>query len=185
MKTNSYEVEELGLPGVLLIKPKVFPDARGFSVVPYSEEDFVQLGITARFVQDYTSHSVKNVIRGLHFQRAPHMQGKLVRCSSGEIMDVVADYNPAAPTYGMYVTATLRAEDQATLFIPGRYAHGFCVLSDEAVTEYKMSDMHIPEFAGGIRWNDPFFGILWPVTNPILSEQDKAWPLLSPIAQKR
>ncbi len=171
-----FTVEKLSLPGVLLIKPKVFSDVRGYSVVPYHKEEFEKLGITVQFVHDYTSYSVKDVIRGLHFQRAPHAQDKLVRCTKGKILDVVADCDPASATFGTHVSAMLTSEDQTMLYIPGRYAHGFCVVSDDSIVEYKMSDVYHPESAGGVLWNDPLLHIEWPTATPILSDQDTKWP---------
>lgn len=184
MSAQDFAVQELTLPGVLLIRPKVFPDGRGLSAVAYIESDFAELGITTRFVQDYVSVSKRGVVRGLHFQRAPHAQDKLVRCSFGEIFDVAVDFDPTSPTYGEYASALLNAEEQTMLFVPGKYAHGFCVASGRAVTEYKLSDVRYAELEGGIRWNDPSLSIRWPVREPILSEKDAAWPLM-PIAPAR
>jgi len=169
---------ELVLPGVLLITPMVRRDDRGFSANVYTVEDFVVCGVASSFVQDFTSRSKKNVVRGLHFQRAPYMQDKLVRCTYGEIFDVAADCDPKSPTYGKYVSVLLKGNEQSTLYIPGKYAHGFCVLSEEAVVEYKLSDIYHPESVGGVRFDDSLLGISWPVSSPILSEQDKSWPSL-------
>lgn len=185
MNSRNFEVTELGLPGVLLLKPKVNLDLRGFSAVSYGMEEFEKLGISTQFIQDYTSVSSKNVIRGLHFQKKPYGQDKLIRCSSGEIFDIIADCEPASPSYGKYVSAKLNAEEQTILYIPGKYAHGFCVTSDKAITEYKMSDSYHPDSADGIRWDDPFFGFNWPIEEPILSEQDASWPLLMTIAPNK
>lgn len=174
-----FAVERLSLPGVLLIRPQVFHDDRGSSMVTYNAEEFAKLSITADFKQDFISRSVKNVIRGIHFKRAPHMQDKLVRCVSGEIFDVVADYNPASPTFGTYVSVSLRAEEPVMLYVPGRYAHGFCVVSDDASVEYKIAGKYSPEHASGIPWNDHLLNIAWPVAEPIISEQDKSWEPLT------
>ena len=175
---EGFSIKELALPGVFFIQPKMYTDPRGLSVVPYSLEDFSALGITSRFVQDYTSRSVKNTIRGLHFQKPPRSQDKLVRCSFGRMFDVVADVDPSSPTFGTYVSAILTGDEQSMLFVPGKYAHGFCVLSDEAVTEYKMTDVYAPECASGVRWDDSVLHIDWPVEHPMVSEQDSSWPLL-------
>lgn len=172
-----FVAQELALPGVLKIMPKVFSDERGFSSVTYTPEEFEGFGIGTRFVQDYSSRSHKGVIRGMHFQRVPHAQDKLVRCAYGEIFDVAIDHDPASPMYGTSVSATLCADEQSMLFIPGRYAHGFCVLSDEAIVEYKLGDTYHPGCAGGVRYDDPVFAIQWPVTEPIVSKQDMSWPL--------
>lgn len=173
--SSLFSIRELSLPGVLLITPKIFSDARGYSVVPYNAEKFKKLGITADFTQDFRSYSVKNVIRGLHFQRAPYMQDKLVRCTQGEIFDVVADHNPTSPTFGTSVSATLADKEQTILYVPGKYAHGFCVTSDTAVVEYKIAGAYKPQSAGGVLWDDPLLHIAWPTSSPILSEADRSW----------
>lgn len=178
--TSLFEVEELALPGVLKLTPKIFADDRGFLTATYVSDAFATLGITAAFVQDNSSHSRKGVIRGMHFQRPPHAQDKLVRCAHGEVLDVAADHDPSSPTYGMHVVVTLTDKDQTLLYIPGKYAHGFCVLSDEAVVEYKMNDTYHPECAGGVPYNDPALNIPWPITDPILSKQDTSWAPLPP-----
>ena len=179
---NSFSITELGLPGVLLITPTVHRDERGFSATVYETQEFATLGITAEFVQDYVSYSKKNVIRGFHFQHAPHTQDKLVRCATGRVFDVALDHNPASPTFGTHISVELDAHKGEMLFIPGHYAHGFCVLSDEdALVEYKLGGAYHPESASGVRWNDPLFAVNWPISSPILSEQDKTWPLLSSV----
>ena len=178
-QSSLFEIHELSLPGVLLITPKIFSDVRGHSVVSYVAEEFERCGIMADFIQDFKSYSIKNVIRVLHFQRAPHMQDKLVRCTQGKIFDVAADYNPASATFGTYVSVILTADEQTMLYIPGKYAHGFCVLSDTAIVEYKIAGAYKPESAGGVPWNDPLLHIAWPISTPILSEQDKLWKPLS------
>src|SRR3989344_6124740 len=173
-----FEIHELSLPGVFLIRPKIFSDARGYSVVIYTAEEFAKIGIIADFKQDFKSYSVQGVIRGLHFQHAPHRQDKLVRPTQGEIFDVAADCNPESPTFGTSVSVTLTANEQTMLYIPGKYAHGFCVLSDTAIVEYKIAGVYSPEHASGVPWNDPLLNITWPISQPILSEQDTSWRLL-------
>ena len=173
-----FEIKELALPGVLLIQPKLWKDDRGFFVETFHKEALIAAGITDEFVQDNLSFSRKGVLRGLHYQKAPHAQAKLVRCVFGKVFDVAADYNPASATFGNYVSAILSGDTQAILYIPKQYAHGACVLSDEAILEYKMSDYYAPECAGGVRYDDPAFNIAWPVAVPILSEQDRSWELL-------
>ncbi|MDP2594125.1 MAG: dTDP-4-dehydrorhamnose 3,5-epimerase family protein, partial [bacterium] len=143
-----FDIRELSLPGVLLITPKTFTDVRGYSTVTYNAEEFAKLGIPADFKQDFKSYSIHSVIRGLHFQRAPHRQDKLVRPTQGEIFDVAADYDPESPTFGTSVSVTLTAETM--FYVPGKYAHGFCVLSDTAVVEYKIAGVYSPEHAGGV-----------------------------------
>ena len=175
-----FEVKELELSGVLLIAPKFRHDERGFSVNVYNADIFSTYGIPASFVEDFTSRSKKGVLRGLHFQRAPHMQDKLVRCTQGEIFDVAADCDHASPTYGKYLSARLTGDEQTTLYIPGKYAHGFCVVSDEAIVEYKLGDTYHPESVGGARFDDKLLAIEWPVSDPIISEQDGSWaPLVT------
>lgn len=178
MANSSFETKELDLPGVLLIQPKRWDDSRGFFVETFHQEALAAAGITHPFVQDNLSFSKKNVLRGLHFQKPPHAQAKLVRCTSGEIFDVAVDCNPDSETFGKSVEATLSGENQNMLYIPAEYAHGFCVLSSEAIVEYKVSDYYHPECASGVRYNDQAFAISWPVHELVLSEQDTRWPIL-------
>lgn len=178
---TSFTAKELALPGVLLITPKLFPDSRGFFVETFHKEALAAAGITDVFVQDNLSLSRRGVVRGLHYQKTPHAQAKLVRCASGKIFDVVADHDPASATFGVSVSVELSGDTQAMLYVPGRYAHGFCAVSDEAIIEYKVSDYYAPECAGGVAYNSPLFAVQWPVTDPILSAQDKLWPVLSKI----
>lgn len=178
MAQSSFQVQELELPGVLLIQAKRWDDARGFFVETFHQEAMVIAGITHPFVQDNLSFSKQNVVRGLHFQKAPYAQAKLVRCAAGEIYDVVADHDRTSPTFGKHIGVMLSGQQQNMLYVPPQYAHGFCVLSDEAVVEYKVSDYYHPESASGVRYDDPTFAIQWPVHDPILSEQDSHWPLL-------
>lgn len=168
--------KELELPGVVLIRPKRFDDSRGFFTETFHADALSAIGITDRFVQDNLSFSKKDVIRGLHFQKPPHAQAKLVRCAAGEILDVVADHNPSSPTFGRSVSVRLSGDTQEMLYVPAQYAHGFCVLSDTALVEYKVSDYYHPETAGGVRYDSPAFGIVWPVAEPVLSPQDEKWP---------
>jgi len=178
MSTSSFDIQELDLPGVLLIQPKRWDDIRGFFVETFHQEAMASAGVEHSFVQDNLSFSRKEVLRGLHFQKEPHAQAKLVRCVSGEIFDVAADHNPDSATFGKHVTATLSGDKQNMLYVPARYAHGFCVLSEEALVEYKVSDYYHPECVSGMRYDDPVFAIAWPVQNPTLSDQDKVLPLL-------
>jgi len=178
MARSSFEIQKLNLPGVLLIQPKRWEDERGFFMETFHKEALMAAGITDEFVQDNLSYSKKNVLRGLHYQKAPHAQVKLIRCVSGKIFDVVADYDPASATFGTYVSTILSGDTQAILYVPKQYVHGACVLSDEAILEYKVDDYYYPECVAGVRYDDPAFNITWPVENPILSEQDKSWQLL-------
>jgi len=178
MSQSSFEIHELDLPGMLLIQPKRWNDDRGFFMETFHQEALAAAGIAHPFLQDNLSFSRKNVLRGLHFQRKPHAQAKLVHCVSGEIFDVAVDHNKGSSTFGKYVVVTLSGEKQTIFYIPAEYAHGFCVLSNEAMVEYKVSDYYYPECAFGIRYDDPVFGIAWPMHTPILSEQDKRWAML-------
>lgn len=177
---DTFKITELALPGVMLLEPRLRSDERGFSVNVYNAPDFHSCGIDTIFVEDFTSYSKKNVVRGLHFQRAPHMQDKLVRCTKGEIFDVAADCDPASATYGRYASVYLKGDAQTMLYIPGKYAHGFCVTGSEAIVEYKLSDTYHPESVGGARFDDPLFKIAWPISEPVLSAKDAAWPPLLP-----
>lgn len=181
MSINSLEATKLSLPGVLLISPKMYKDDRGFFSEIYNQEVFAEIGVMDTFVQDSISFSKKGVLRGMHYQKAPHAQAKLVRASAGAILDVVADIDPSSSTYGQHATVELSENEQNMLYIPGQYAHGFCVLSNTATVEYKLSELHRPESAGGVMYNDPVLNIKWPVDDPVLSIKDKQWPELDPI----
>ena len=169
---------ETVLPGVLIIEPKVFGDARGFFLESYQAERYRQLGIAHTFVQDNHSRSARGVLRGLHFQRS-RPQGKLVSVSRGSVYDVAVDINPASPTCGQFVAVELNDENHRQLWIPPGYAHGFCVLSDIADVQYKCTDYYIPEDEGGLLWNDPQVNIPWPIEQPLLSAKDQRNPTLA------
>lgn len=172
------KVLETILPGVLIIEPKVFGDARGFFLESYQAERYRQLGIAHTFVQDNHSRSARGVLRGLHFQRS-RPQGKLVSVSRGSVYDVAVDINPASPTCGQFVAVELNDENHRQLWIPPGYAHGFCVLSDIADFQYKCTDYYIPEDEGGLLWNDPQVNIPWPIEQPLLSAKDQRNPTLA------
>ncbi len=180
MPKPSFEIQSLDLPGVLLIQPKRWDDERGFFVETFHQEALAAAGIEHTFVQDNFSFSRKGVLRGLHFQKEPHAQAKLVRCAFGEIFDVAVDNNTGSPTFGKHVAVNLSEKTQSMLYIPAKYAHGFCTLTAEAIVEYKVSDYYHPKDASGVRYDDPIFAISWPVQNPILSDQDKDWSILEP-----
>ena len=135
-------------------------------------------GITEVFVQENHSSSERNVLRGLHYQRPPHAQSKLVRVVSGVIFDVAVDLRPDSPTSGRWVAANLSADDRKMMYVPSWCAHGFCVLSERAEIVYHTSTEYAPDYESGVMWNDPALGIDWPVTHPITSERDKKWPPL-------
>ena len=160
------------IPDVLLLKPQVFGDDRGFFLESYNRKVFADLGIRHSFVQDNHSRSQKNVLRGLHYQiRQP--QGKLVRVILGEVFDVAVDLRRESPTFGQWIGAGLSAENQDMLWVPPGFAHGFLVLSDWAEFIYKTTDFYAPQFERTIRWNDPNLAITWPIsTEPQLSSKD-------------
>ena len=174
----SFTFTHLAIPDVILIEPRVFPDERGFFMESYKYSEFSAFGIKERFVQDNHSHSTKGVLRGLHYQKAPKAQGKLVRVVVGEIFDVGVDIRKGSPTYGKWVGEVLSAENKRMLYIPAGFAHGFCVLSKEAEVLYKTTEEYAPEYDAGIIWNDPKIGIQWPIEHPILSNKDAALPML-------
>ena len=176
------KIIETELPGVLIIEPQVFGDERGFFLESFHAERYREAGIDMAFVQDNHSRSRKGVLRGLHFQRR-HPQGKLVRASRGSIFDVAADIDPASPTFGQYVGVTLSDENHRQMWIPPGYAHGFCVLSDEADCEYKCTDLYYANDEGGVLWSDPDLNIQWPLSNPLLSAKDLALPSLADLAK--
>ncbi|MFA5827856.1 MAG: dTDP-4-dehydrorhamnose 3,5-epimerase [Candidatus Shapirobacteria bacterium] len=172
---------ETKISGLLMIEPKVFADSRGFFLESYSQKVFADNGINTIFVQDNHSRSSKNVLRGLHFQKRPFAQDKLIRVTSGEVFDVAVDIRPGSPTYGKYESAILSAENHKMFLIPAGFAHGFCVLSETVDFLYKCSNYYSKESEGGIVYNDPDLNIPWPVENPILSDKDKLWPSLKNI----
>lgn len=168
----------LEVPGVILVEAKSFKDGRGFFAEVFKESQFLENGIGERFVQDNLSHSVKGVLRGLHYQLNPEAQAKFVFAASGEIFDVAVDIRRNSPTYGRWAGETLSGENRRGMYIPEGFAHGFCVLSEEADVIYKVSREYTPELERGIRWDDGGLGIEWPVKEPILTGRDAVLPLL-------
>ena len=175
-----FSFEQTALPGVVIIEPKVYEDQRGFFMETYRKSDFARAGIGQDFVQENHSRSVAGTLRGLHLQRAPKAQDKLVRVVEGEIFDVAADIRPDSPTYGVWVGARLSSGNRRSIFIPAGFAHGFCVISAEAQVVYKTTHEYAPELEWGARWDDPLLAIGWPCAEPLLSERDKQWPNLVP-----
>lgn len=173
-----FNFKRLAIPDVILIEPTVFPDERGFFMETYKYSEFAALGIKEHFIQDNHSRSTKGVLRGLHYQNPPKVQGKLVRVVVGEVFDVAVDLRKGSPTYGKCVGITLSGENKRMLYIPPGFAHGFCVLSEEAELVYKVTEEYSPEHDAGIIWNDPEMGILWPIEKPIVSTKDAGLPLL-------
>ncbi|EGJ49363.1 dTDP-4-dehydrorhamnose 3,5-epimerase [Desulfocurvibacter africanus] len=171
------EVLQTHIAGVLLIKPHVFGDNRGFFLETFQQERYRSAGIALPFVQDNRSRSRKGILRGLHFQRQ-HPQGKLVSVARGRVFDVAVDIRPESPTFGQWFGAVLDDEKHHQLWVPPGLAHGFCVLSDVADFVYKCTDFYYSEDEGSVRWDDPEIGIGWPFEEPILSEKDAKAPLL-------
>ncbi len=166
------------LPGVLVLEPKVFRDERGFFLETYRADRLEAVGITDRFVQANQSRSMRNTLRGLHWQwRRP--QAKLVRVVNGAIYDAVVDVRRDSPTFGRWCGVELSAENFQQLYVPVGYAHGFCVLSDAADVEYLCSDYYDPAGEAGLLWNDPHVGIEWPTRGPVISKKDSRNPHLS------
>ncbi|MCL4326548.1 MAG: dTDP-4-dehydrorhamnose 3,5-epimerase [Candidatus Thermoplasmatota archaeon] len=180
----TYEFIRLDIDSLILIKPKVFYDDRGFFMETYTKNEFYEHGIKEEFVQDNQSRSIKNAIRGLHFQFPPHSQAKLVRCIAGTIMDVVVDLREEKHSFGKHVKVMLSADNKHMLYIPEGFAHGFLVLSDYAEIMYKVTRFYNKESDSGIIWNDPDLGIDWGVKTPILSDKDRSWPKLADIKSK-
>jgi dTDP-4-dehydrorhamnose 3,5-epimerase len=175
--------ETTPIKDLLIYTPRVFRDERGYFFESYNEETFKQEGITTRFVQDNQSFSRKGVLRGLHFQRPPFPQAKLVRVIKGAIWDVAVDLRTTSPTYKQWFGIELSDNNFKQLYIPRGFAHGFVVLSDEAIVAYKTDNFYHPEADGGIRYNDPAIGINWPfpIDENNLSPKDKNLPFLDAI----
>jgi dTDP-4-dehydrorhamnose 3,5-epimerase len=171
------KVMSTSLEGVVLIEPSVFEDKRGFFMETYQRETYRELGIQSYFVQDNLSRSVRGTLRGLHYQ-LPHAQAKLVQVVKGEIFDVVVDIRRGSPTFGQWTGVHLSGENKRQVYIPEGFAHGFCVLSQEALFMYKCSDFYAPDFELGILWSDPDIAIDWPVDNPLLSDKDLTYGYL-------
>ena len=176
-------VRDAGIDGLKIIEPKVARDARGYFCETYSRERYRQAGIDADFVQDNESLSSKGVVRGLHWQAAPHTQAKLVRVSRGAVWDVAVDIRKGSPTFARHVAVTLSAENMRQLYIPRGFAHGFIVLEDDTLFSYKCDRFYCPAADRGMRFDDPALGIVWPDIGVelALSEKDRANPPLSGI----
>ena len=172
------KVVETEIEGVKLVEPDVFGDARGWFVEQYNEARYCDAGIVVRFVQDNESFSSKGVVRGLHWQAAPHTQAKLVRVIRGAVWDVAVDIRKGSPTFGRHVAVTLTAENKKQFFIPRGFAHGFIVLEDDTLFSYKCDNLYCAAADRGMRFDDPALGITWPeVGVPLkLSEKDKKHP---------
>lgn len=177
-----FEFEKQTIEDVILVKPKVFGDNRGFFMESYKKSEFFENGIAIEFNQDNHSKSTKGVLRGLHYQAYPHGQAKLVRCSKGRIYDVAVDIRPTSLTFGKYVKVELSEENKHMLYIPIGFAHGFVALSDEVELLYKASGEYSPQADRGLLWNDKDINIDWDIDfEPLLSEKDKIQPTLKEI----
>ena len=172
------KVISTGHPEVLLIEPDVFSDPRGFFMETFHAKKFAEAGLPAEFLQDKHSHSVRGVLRGLHYQ-LQHPQGKLVRVVNGEVLDVAVDIRKGSPRFGQCVLALLSAENQRQLYVPPGFAHGFCTVSEQADFLYKCTDVYTPGDEYGIAWDDPALAIEWPQLDYLLSDKDRENPVLS------
>jgi dTDP-4-dehydrorhamnose 3,5-epimerase len=170
--------EPTAIPDVIVITPKVFEDPRGFLMETYKRSEFDAAGLSIPLVQENHSRSTEGTLRGLHYQRWPKAQAKLVRVVLGEIFDVAVDIRPGSPTFGRWVGVRLSAANRKSIYIPPGFAHGFCVTSPEAEVLYKTTEEYAPDHEEGIAWNDPALNIAWPVTAPTLSLRDQRWPSL-------
>lgn len=177
-KYGPMRIQETTLKGVLLIKPDVFEDRRGFFLETYHQRKYAAAGIVGPFVQDNWSFSVRGTLRGLHYQRV-HGQGKLVYVVSGGVFDVAVDIRHGSPTFGQWYGTELSAANKHQLYIPPGFAHGFCVVSETASFVYKCTDFYRPGDEGGVLWNDPQIGIRWPIDEPLLSAKDQAYKPLA------
>jgi len=174
------KVLKTSLEEVLIVEPQVFSDSRGFFMETYHKDRYEQNGIDVVFVQDNFSSSVQGTLRGLHYQ-FPNAQKKLVQVLKGEVFDVAVDIRMGSPTFGKWIGVYLTETNRRQLFIPEGFAHGFAVLSSEAVFLYKCSDFYAPRSEKGIIWNDPDLNIEWPIAEPILSEKDMQYPRLQDV----
>lgn len=175
------EIIKTDIPGLLILEPRIFRDARGYFFESFNQREFFNNVAPVEFVQDNQSMSTRGVMRGLHFQRPPHTQAKLVRCVQGRVLDVAVDIRRNSPTYGRHVAVELTQDNHRQFFIPRGFAHGFAVLSDEAIFQYKCDNYYAPQADGGISITDPTLGIDWRLdpADAILSEKDTRHPLLA------
>ena len=174
-----FDVQPLEIPEVKLITPRVHRDERGFFLERYRRDAYVEAGIDATFVQDNHSRSLRGTVRGLHFQRPPHAQSKLVSVARGTIVDVAVDIRVGSPTYGQWVGVVLDDVSLHQLFVPAGFAHGFAVQSEVADVLYKVDAPYAPGAEGGLRWDDPAIGVAWGVSDAIVSAKDQRLPTLA------
>jgi dTDP-4-dehydrorhamnose 3,5-epimerase len=174
------EIFKTNLPEVIVFSPPIFSDSRGYFLETYQQQKYAEIGIPHPFVQDNQSYSTKHVLRGLHFQ-LKHPQGKLVRVTQGKVFDVAIDIRRNSPTFGKWHGEILSAENKKQMYIPENFAHGFCVLSDNAEFLYKCTDFYVPGDEAGLIWDDPQLAIDWPIDTPILSAKDAILPKVDAI----
>ena len=173
-----FKFKRLEIPEVMLVESQAFPDERGFFLEIFKESAFNTNGINTKFVQDNYSHSIKGVLRGLHYQKYPKAQAKLVMVTRGEIFDVAVDIRKGSPTYGKWTSEILSEQNHRLLYIPEGFAHGFCVTSDTADVLYKVNSEYSHEHERGILWNDKDLDIKWPTDKPIVIQKDLQFPTL-------
>ena len=173
-----FTFKKLDIPDVILIEAKSFSDDRGFFLENYKESTFFSNGIDTKFVQDNFSHSIRGVLRGLHYQKNPKAQAKLISVLNGEIFDVAVDIRKGSPTFGKWIGEILSDFNHRLLYIPEGFAHGFCVLSNKADVLYKVNNEYSPENEKGVIWSDPKINISWQISNPILHQKDQQLPTL-------
>lgn len=171
------EIIKTSIEGLLIIKPDVFKDERGYFFESYNKERLAKEGLEMNFVQDNESKSSKGVLRGLHFQKPPFAQGKLVRVVKGSVMDVAVDLRKDSPTYGKWESIVLTEENKLQFWIPEGFAHGFVTLENDTIFAYKCTNVYNKESEGSLLWNDPDINIDWNIESPMLSEKDKISPL--------
>jgi len=179
-----FEFKKLEIQDVILIEPKVFEDERGFFMETYKKDEFEKVGITGEFVQDNHSKSKRGVLRGLHFQKEPYGQAKIVRCVRGAIYDVAVDLRKNSPTFGKYTGVILSEDNKYQLYIPRGFAHGFLVLSDVAEVIYKVDNVYAPDYEGGLIWNDADINVEWPIKKPTVSQKDRNLLTLKELIEK-
>lgn len=168
---------ETALPGAHVVEPQPIEDARGFFARTFCAAEFAARGLATVFVQHNTSGNIRRgTLRGLHFQRPPHQEVKVVSCLKGAVFDVIVDLRPASPTFRRWLGVELSAANRRSLYIPEGFAHGFQTLADDSEVGYLMSAMYEPGAAAGYRWDDPAFAIAWPLPPAVMSEKDRAWP---------
>ncbi len=177
------KAEETALPGVIIIEPDVYGDARGYFQETWNAKRYKELGLEASFVQDNLSFSQQNILRGLHVQN-PQAQGKLVQVLLGEVFDVAVDIRKGSPHFGQWVGVNLSVDNHRQFYIPQGFAHGFCVLSESALFAYKCTELYHPENELCISWDDPDIAIDWPINSPLLSKKDEAGLLLQHISEE-